>query len=498
MARMIEQPGWTFDDVLLVPQKSEIIPKDVELKTRLSRQVSLNIPIVGAAMDRVTESKMAIALARAGGIGVIHKNMPSIQQADEVRRVKRASAIVIDQPICLDPKGTVADAKGLMLDHKISGIPVVRGKKLVGIVTRRDLASEPDDSDKAIAQVMTTELVTVRVESVNSVDQLLIQQVSDELHRYRIEKMLLVDSDFNLLGLITARDIKHSQTYPQALTGESGRYRVAAAVGVGSDLDERAKALIEAGVNALVIDTAHGHSRCVLAAVPRLKKIIQHSSRQGQVDIIAGNIATAEAAQDLIEAGVDAVKVGVGPGSICTTRVVTGCGVPQLTAIIWAAEVCQKHNIPLIADGGIKQPGDIVKALAAGADSVMLGNMLAGTAEAPGETILHDGRAYKLYRGMGSVEAMRTGRGDRYHQAGQRDEKKLVPEGLEGRVPFRGSVFDLLYQVVNSVKSGFGYCGAKNLAALHEQAQFIQITAAGQQESGAHDVIVTSQPPNLF
>ncbi len=475
--------GYTFDDVLLVPNKSTVLPKEVSVETRLTRKITLKIPIVSAAMDTVTESDLAIALAREGGIGIIHKNCTIQEQAEEIDTVKRSESGMIMNPITLSPDRKISEALELMSRYRISGIPIVDGQKLVGILTNRDLRFETD-SNKRVSSLMTKdELITVPIGTS-------LDEAEKILQKHRIEKLLVVDKDQRLKGLITVKDIQNRKKYPNASKDQHGRLIVGAAVGVARDTIDRATALVDAGADVLVVDTAHGHSVGVFDTIKSLKKNFP------DMEIVAGNIATPEAAEDLIAVGADGIKVGIGPGSICTTRVVMGTGVPQLTAIMNVAEVCQKHNIPLIADGGIKQTGDIAKALAAGADSVMMGNLLAGTDESPGETILLEGRSYKVYRGMGSIRAMRGGRGDRYFQEGEMDTKKLVPEGIEGRIPYRGKVRDVIYQMIGGLRASMGYCGSADLKELKEKARFMRITAAGLLESHPHDVEITHEAPN--
>ena len=482
MAQILGE-GLTFDDVLLVPNKSTVLPKETIIRTRLTRHLNINIPIVSAAMDTVTESDLAIALAREGGIGIIHKNNSIEEQVQEVDRVKRSESGMIMNPITLSPDRKISEAMELMAKYRISGIPIVDGQKLVGILTNRDLRFETDLNRK-VSELMTKEdLVTVPLGTS-------LEEAEKILQQFRIEKLLVVDKDNRLKGLITVKDIQNRKRYPNSCKDQHGRLVVGAAVGVASDTRERAVALVNAGVDCLVVDTAHGHSAGVLKTIEMIKKEFP------DLDCIAGNIATPEAAQDLIDAGVDAIKVGIGPGSICTTRVVAGTGVPQLTAIMNCAEICQKSDIPLIADGGIKQTGDIAKALAAGADTVMLGNMLAGTEESPGETVLYEGRSFKVYRAMGSLGAMRGGRGDRYFQEGEKSLKKLVPEGIEGRVPHRGKLADVVYQMTGGLRAAMGYCGAGDLTELKQRARFIKITVAGLQESHPHDIWISQEAPN--
>ncbi len=485
MIKLPLKEGLTFDDVLLVPQKSEVLPSEVSVKTRFTRNINLNIPISSAAMDTVTESKMAIALARLGGIGVIHKNMSIDEQAEEVDKVKRSESGMIVDPITIKPDATLFEASQLMERYRISGIPVVENEKLVGIITNRDIRFEKDFSKK-VKDVMTKErLVTVPVGTT-------LEEAEKILQEHRIEKLLVVDENFKLKGLITFKDISKKLAFPNASKDKIGRLIVAGAVGVGKDSIDRAKALVSAKVDVLVIDTAHGHSIKVLETVEKLKNMFP------DVDIVAGNIATKEAAEDLIKRGADAVKVGVGPGSICTTRIVTGVGVPQITAISDVFEATSKYDIPLIADGGIKFSGDIVKALAAGASSVMIGSLLAGTDESPGEIVLYQGRSYKQYRGMGSISAMRKGSKDRYFQEDKLSDAKLVPEGVEGRVPYRGPVSQIVNMIVGGLKSGMGYIGAKNIKELQKKSVFIKITNAGLKESHVHDVIITQESPNYW
>jgi len=472
--------GLTFDDVLLLPGRSEVLPKDVDVHTRFSRHIFLNIPLVSAGMDTVTTARMAIAMAREGGIGVIHKNMTIERQALEVDKVKRSENGVIIDPIFLSPEHTIADALQIMERYHISGIPITVEGRLFGILTNRDLRFETDYSQR-IGDVMTTaNLVTAPV----GTDLLQAQEI---LKRHKVEKLPLVDGEGYLRGLITIKDIKKNLEYPFAAKDERGRLRVAAAVGIANDTLERAQALVEAGVDALVVDTAHGHSLNVLRMVAAMKE------RFPALDVVGGNVATGAAAGDLIAAGADSVKVGVGPGSICTTRVIAGIGVPQISAIYDAANVAAAHNVPIIGDGGIKYSGDIVKAIAAGADSVMLGGLLAGTEESPGEIEIYQGRSFKVYRGMGSIAAMKEGSSDRYFQE---DSHKLVPEGIEGRVPFKGSLSETVYQLIGGLRSGMGYCGTPDIAALKRDSRFIRITAAGLKESHPHDVQITKEAPN--
>ena len=472
--------GLTFDDVLLIPSKSDILPADVCLKTRLAGDVYLNTPIMTAAMDTVTESAMAIAIAREGGIGVIHKNMPIEIQADEVDKVKRSENGVILNPFYLAPENTVIEADNLMAKYKISGVPICKDGKLVGILTNRDLRFLTD-YNIPISEVMTKEnLITAPVGTG-------LDEAREILKRSKVEKLPIVDDNFALKGLITIKDIQKAGKYPNSARDKKGRLLCAAAIGVTANVLERATALVEAGVDVLVLDSAHGHSEGIINCVRKVKEAFP------KIPLIAGNIATAEACEDLIEAGADAVKVGIGPGSICTTRIVAGIGVPQISAVYDAACVARKKNIPVIADGGIKYSGDIVKALAAGANVVMLGSLLAGCDEAPGEEEIYQGRRFKTYRGMGSLAAMANGSKDRYFQE---NNKKLVPEGVEGRVPYKGLLSETVFQLLGGIKSGFGYCGCKDIPTLHEKAQFVKITGAGLKESHPHDIYITKEAPN--
>ena len=475
--------GLTYDDVLLVPAYSEVLPRAVDIRTRFSRNIALNLPIVSAAMDTVTGSALAIAIAQQGGIGVVHKNQDIATQANEVRRVKRSESGMITDPVKLQVGATVGDALKLMAEHKIGGIPVVDGNRLVGIVTNRDLRFEKK-LDKAIADVMTKENVITAKQGVT------MAQASDILQEYKIEKLPVVNDQGVLIGLITYKDIIKLKQRPNACKDHLGRLRVAAAIGVTGDSLERAAALVEAGVDALVIDTAHGHHIGVQNMLRSIRKAFT------QVDLVVGNVATGAAAKALVDAGADAVKVGIGPGSICTTRVVAGVGVPQLTAIMDTVAEAEKQGIPVIADGGLRTSGDIAKAMAAGAGAVMIGSLLAGTEEAPGETFLYQGRAYKSYRGMGSVGAMARGSADRYFQQDIKDQLKLVPEGIEGQVPYKGPARDVLHQLVGGLKAAMGYTGAATLEELRKRAQFVQITNAGLRESHVHDVTITREAPN--
>ncbi len=471
----------TFDDVLLVPAKSEVLPKEVSVDTRLTRHIRLNIPLVSAAMDTVTEARLAIALAREGGIGIIHKNMPIERQAQEVDKVKRSESGMIVDPITLPPEATIQQALDVMKHYRISGIPIVKENKLVGILTNRDLRFITH-TDRKIEDVMTKERLITAPEGIS------FEEAEKLLQKYRIEKLLIVDQNHHLKGLITVKDIQKKKDFPNACKDDLGRLRVGAAVGVSADVFDRTDALVEAGVDVIVVDTAHGHSRGVLNTVKELR------GRLKDVDLIAGNVATAEGAEDLIEAGVDAVKVGIGPGSICTTRVVAGVGVPQITAVIDTSAVARKHDIPIIADGGIKFSGDIAKAIAAGADAVMIGNLFAGMDESPGETILFEGRSYKVYRAMGSLAAMKEGSADRYFQ--ESEAKKLVPEGIEGRVPYKGKLGDAVFQMIGGLRASMGYCGARTIEEMKSITRFVRITSAGLRESHPHDVIITKEAPN--
>ncbi len=478
----IAQEGMTFDDVLLIPAYSEVTPNMVSLGSRFSRNIRLNIPVVSAAMDTVTEAEMAIAIAREGGIGVVHKNMSIAAQAAQVRKVKRAESGMIYDPVTISKEETVGDALRLMKENHIGGIPVVDGDmKLIGIVTNRDLRFQTDMS-LPISEVMTCKnLVTT-----NNPD---LQEASKILLKNKIEKLPVVDENNKLIGLITYRDITKIQDYPNACKDDKGRLRVAAGVGVTSDTLKRVEALVEAGVDAVVIDTAHGHSANVTNTLKAVKAAFP------QIDVLVGNIATAEAAEFLIKAGADGIKVGIGPGSICTTRIVAGVGVPQLSAIFNAAKVAHKYDVPVIADGGLRYSGDVVKALAAGGDCVMMGSMLAGVEESPGETIIYNGRKFKSYRGMGSIEAMQAGSKDRYFQSEKCDSSKFVPEGIVARVPYKGTLSETIYQLIGGLRSGMGYCGAKDIEALHN-AKFVKITSAAVVENHPHDVTITKEAPN--
>ena len=479
MAKILKQ-AYTFDDVLLVPNKSEVLPRDVSLATYLTKKIKLNIPLMSAAMDTVTESRMAIAMAREGGIGIIHKNMSIENQAIEVDRVKRQENGVITDPFFLSPDNILEDALALMKKYRISGVPITTNGKLVGIITNRDIVFETDYSKK-IKDIMTSENLITAPEGTS------MQQAKELLKKHKIEKLPLVDSENYLRGLITIKDIEKTIKFPNAAKDSRGRLLCGATVGVTADVMERVAALVKVGVDVITIDTAHGHSFGVMDAVRKIKSVYP------ELQIIAGNIATAEATRDLIEAGADCVKVGIGPGSICTTRIVAGVGVPQLTAVMDCVEEGNKHGIPVIADGGIKYSGDVVKALAAGANVVMMGSMFAGCEEAPGEMEIYQGRSYKVYRGMGSLSAMASGSKDRYFQEGN---KKLVPEGVEGRLPFKGSVIDTIYQLVGGIRSGMGYLGSATLVQLFETSTFVVQSSAGLRESHPHDVSITKEAPN--
>ena len=483
IADRVKMDGLTFDDVLLIPAYSEVLPREVNLTTRYSRNITHNVPIVSAAMDTVTESQLAIAIAREGGLGVIHKNMPIAEQARQVQAVKRAENGMIYDPVTILEGSNVADALRMMSEYHIGGIPVVDvNGKLVGIVTNRDLRFERDHS-RRIDEVMTSENLVTTTSSTN------LEQAADILQRHKIEKLPVVDADGKLIGLVTYKDITKAKDKPNACKDSRGRLRVAAGIGVTADSMDRAQALVEAGVDAIVIDTAHGHSKGVVTVLKDLKRNFPG------IDAVVGNIATGDAARYLVDNGADGVKVGIGPGSICTTRIIAGVGVPQLTAVYDVAKALEGTDVPLIADGGIRYSGDIVKALAAGAYSVMLGGMLAGVEESPGDTIIFNGRKYKTYRGMGSLEAMEHGSKDRYFQGNVTDVKKLVPEGIAARVPYKGLLYEVVYQMLGGLRSGMGYCGAKDIDALHK-AQFVRITNAGVAESHPHDVAITSEAPN--
>ena len=480
MENRFSKEGVTFDDVLLVPGSSKVLPRDVDISSMLTPRIKLNIPIVSASMDTVTEYRMAVAIAREGGLGVIHRNMTVERQAEEVDRVKRSEHGVISNPFHLSPMHTINDAAALMERYRISGVPITVEGQLVGIITNRDLRFEKDYS-RLIKDVMTKENLITAPEGTT------LDEAQEILANYKIEKLPVIDENYYLKGLITIKDIEKAIAHPRAAKDALGRLRVAAAVGIGKDSMLRAAALTEANVDALVVDTAHGHSEPVIETVKLLK------NEYPDLDIIAGNIATSEAAKDLIYAGVDALKVGVGPGSICTTRVVAGVGVPQITAVYDVSQVAHSYEIPVIADGGIKFSGDVTKAIAAGADVVMIGSLLAGTEESPGEMEIFQGRSYKVYRGMGSVGAMKEGAKDRYFQE---EEQKVVPEGIEGRIPYRGTVADMIYQLSGGIRAGMGYCGVRNLKELQTKTSFVRITNAGLQESHPHDIQITKEAPN--
>jgi IMP dehydrogenase len=483
IADRVKMDGLTFDDVLLIPAYSQVLPREVNLQSRFSRNITLNVPIVSAAMDTVTESQLAIAIAREGGLGVIHKNMPIAEQARQVHAVKRAENGMIYDPVTIRCGSTVDEALAMMSEYHIGGIPVVDAEgKLKGIVTNRDLRFERDHS-RPIDEVMTSENLVTTTSGTN------LEEAADILQKYKIEKLPVVDNDGKLIGLVTYKDITKAKDKPNACKDSRGRLRVAAGVGVTADSMERVDALVAAGVDAIVIDTAHGHSKGVVAVLEAVKK------KYPEIDVVVGNIATGEAARFLVEHGADGVKVGIGPGSICTTRIIAGVGVPQLSAVYDVARALEGTGVPLIADGGIRYSGDIVKALAAGAHSVMLGGMLAGVEESPGDTIIFNGRKYKAYRGMGSLEAMEKGSKDRYFQGNENDVKKLVPEGIAARVPYKGSLYEVVYQMLGGLRAGMGYCGAADVEALHH-ASFARITNAGVAESHPHDVAITAEAPN--
>lgn len=472
----------TYDDVLLVPAHSTVLPRETNVRTRLTRNIELNIPLLSAAMDTVTESEMAVALAREGGLGVLHKNMPIQRQAEEVDRVKRSESGMIQKPITLGPEQTVADAMEVMKKYSISGIPIVKEHKLVGILTNRDLRFEPN-LDLNVGSIMTNgSLITASVGTT-------LEEAEAILQKNRIEKLPIVDRNGTLKGLITFKDIQKKKRHPNACKDAHGRLRVGAAVGVTSDSLDRVQELVAAGVDVIVVDTAHGHSEGVLTMVKRIK-------RKFPIDVIAGNVATPEATRALIKAGADGVKVGIGPGSICTTRVIAGVGVPQVTAIMECSRAAEKGRIPIIADGGVKQTGDIAKAIGAGADSVMIGGLFAGVDESPGEKVLYEGRSYKVYRGMGSLEAMRAGSRDRYFQDVEDDLQKLVPEGIEGRVPYKGNLSETVHQMIGGLRAAMGYCGAKTIADLKKKARFVRVSDAGLRESHPHNISITKEAPN--
>ncbi len=480
----IKYEGITFDDILLLPAKSNVLPRETDVSTYFTREIKINIPFVSAAMDTVTESRMAIAMAAQGGLGIIHKNMSIERQAEEVDKVKRSESGMINNPITMTSEKTVGDALAIMAKYRISGIPICDDKgKLIGILTNRDLRFEPN-LNLLISDVMTKENLITAAEGTD------LEQAQIILQKYKIEKLPVVDSEGYLKGLITFKDISKKKKYPNACKDDFGRLRVGAGVGVTSDTLERAEALVAAHADVIVVDTAHGHSAGVITTVKKIRETFPN------VQLVAGNIVTKEAAKDLVEAGVDAVKVGIGAGSICTTRIVAGVGVPQISAVLEVAEALKGSGIPVIADGGIKQTGDVAKAIAAGADSIMIGGMFAGVDETPGEKVLFEGRSFKVYRGMGSIGAMKEGSKDRYFQDVEDDIKKLVPEGVEGRVPYKGPLADTIYQFVGGLRASMGYCGAKTIQEMKENAEFVKISNAGLRESHPHDVIITKESPN--
>lgn len=477
------EEAYSFDDLLLTPNYSDVLPKDVDTKTRLTRNLNLNIPIVSAAMDTVTESKAAISMARAGGIGFIHRNISVESQAAEVDKVKKSESGMIVDPVTIGPDQPIHDVLNMMTQYRISGVPVIKSGQLVGIVTNRDLRFETD-LDKNISEVMTGKNLVTVSEGIS------LEESKKLLHEHRIEKLLVVDKAGRLTGMITIKDIEKIKKYPNACKDEMGRLRAGAAIGVGPDMMERTQALLSVGTDVFVIDTSHGHSSNVLKAVEQLK------SEFPSIELVAGNVGTGEGAKALVDAGVDAIKIGIGPGSICTTRIVAGIGVPQMSAIMNCREVSEKTGVPLIADGGIKFSGDLTKAIGAGAHSVMIGGLFAGTEESPGETIFYQGRSYKVYRGMGSLEAMKKGSKDRYYQTEQEEDDKLVPEGIVGRVPYRGTLASNIHQLMGGLKAGMGYVGCRTIEALRKEARFVRISAAGMRESHVHDVIITKEAPN--
>lgn len=480
----VVQQGLTFNDVLLVPDKSEVLPREVDLDTRLTRNIRLHIPLVSAAMDTVTEARLAVAMAQEGGIGILHKNLSVEEQAEEVEKVKRSESGMIVDPVTLEPNNYLHEALDLMEKYRISGVPIVdHENRLVGILTNRDLRFEKN-TNRMVSEVMTQKgLVTARL-------GISLEEAQEILQEHRIEKLPVVDGQGRLKGLITVKDIEKKIQYPNACKDDLGRLRVGAAVGVSGDSEVRIEALVDRGADVIVIDTAHGHSRGVLEAVERFKETYP------DVDVCVGNIATGAAAKDLISAGADAIKVGIGPGAICTTRVIAGVGIPQITAILDCVEAASRANVPVIADGGITQSGDITKAIAAGANSVMIGYLFAGTDESPGETVIYQGRTFKVYRGMGSLGAMQRGSKDRYFQNDVVETNKLVPEGIEGQVPYKGSVSGFIYQLVGGLRSGMGYCGTRTIDELRQNGRFVQITAAGVRESHPHDIVITKEAPN--
>jgi IMP dehydrogenase len=474
----------TFDDVLLLPAASKVLPNEVDVTTQLSRNISMNIPLLSAAMDTVTEAKTAISMAREGGIGIIHKNMSIERQAREVDKVKKSESGMIVDPVTMHPDQKISEVLEVMERYRISGVPIVEdGRKLVGIVTNRDLRFETNLNQK-VSDVMTKQNLITATEGIT------LEESKVLLHQNRIEKLLVVNDNGDLLGLITIKDIMKIKKYPNACKDTLGRLRVGAAVGAGPDRDARVGALIDAGVDLIVVDSAHGHAEAIVESVPAIKQQFP------EMEVVAGNVATAEGARSLAEAGADAIKVGVGPGSICTTRVIAGVGVPQITAVMECAKVAKEYKLPIIADGGIKYSGDVVKALAAGANSVMIGSLFAGTDESPGETVLYQGRSYKVYRGMGSLDAMKEGGRERYFQEDVEEDVKLVPEGIEGRVPYKGTLSSSIYQLIGGLRAGMGYVGCADLQELREKSKFIRITSAGLKESHVHDVIITKEAPN--
>lgn len=475
--------GLTFDDILLIPQESSVLPYETDLSTYLTKNIKLNIPILSAAMDSVTESEMAIAMARQGGIGIIHKNLCIDAQANEVNIVKKSESGMISNPIAIAPEQNLNEVLEIMAKYRISGLPVTVDNKLVGILTNRDLRFETNLELK-VRDIMTKDNLITAQEGIS------LDDAKALLHKHRIEKLPILSQNGDLVGLITIKDIKKAIEYPDSAKDDRGRLRVGAAIGATGDKLERLEALIKAGVDVVTIDTAHGHSKNVIESIKEIKCVYPN------IELIAGNIATAEACEALIKAGADGVKVGIGPGSICTTRIVTGIGVPQITAVMDAVSVAKKYGVPVIADGGIKYSGDMVKALAVGANAIMLGSLLAGVEESPGETILYQGRTYKMYRGMGSISAMKCGSKDRYFQSNVKSEEKFVPEGIEGRVPYRGSLASNIYQMIGGIRSGFGYIGAANISELQKRAKFVKISASGLKESHVHDVIITKEAPN--
>ncbi|MBU3951811.1 MAG: IMP dehydrogenase [Proteobacteria bacterium] len=483
MSNILSEEGLSFDDVLLVPEYSAILPDEVTTRTRLTRELELNVPIVSAAMDTVTEAHTAISMARSGGLGFIHRNLSIEDQVIEVDRVKKSESGMIVDPVTVRPDASISEVLKIMAKYRISGVPVTEGDKLVGIVTNRDLRFETQ-LDKLTREVMTSKnLVTVA-------EKCTLEESKIMLHKHRIEKLLVVDKEGKLKGLITIKDIEKIKKYPNACKDSFGRLRAGAAIGVGSDMMDRVQALLRAGADALVIDTSHGHSKNVMDSIKKIKAAFP------DCQLVAGNVATEAGAKALIDAGADAVKIGIGPGSICTTRIVAGVGVPQLTAIRNCREISKKTGVPIIADGGIKFSGDIAKALGAGANSVMLGSLLAGTQESPGELVIYQGRSYKAYRGMGSVEAMKQGSSDRYYQKDTDEDEELVPEGIVGRIPYRGTIRENIVQMIGGLKAGMGYLGAATIEELHEKAKFIRITSAGLKESHVHDVVITKEAPN--